>query len=159
MTEPRLVGFRLGLLGATASSTPETREPETPATTQQPEQAPERTCEMCGASLHALRRHARYCSGACRTAAYEQRKTRGADAQPPEALAAVLASHGLPSTTEPSQAVSGQGKRQETVSGPGSGAYVGGECPDPLRCRHWRRYPDGPWTCEANHPREPQATA
>lgn len=33
------------------------------------------------------------------------------------------------------------------------GGYVGGPCPDPLRCRHWKRHPNGPWTCAFNHPR------
>lgn len=28
----------------------------------------------------------------------------------------------------------------------------GGPCPDPDRCRHWRRHASGPWTCAHNHP-------
>lgn len=27
-------------------------------------------------------------------------------------------------------------------------------CADPRRCNHWLRFPNGPWTCEACHPRE-----
>jgi hypothetical protein len=34
------------------------------------------------------------------------------------------------------------------------GRLVGGECPDPRHCRHWKRFPNGPWTCERNHPRK-----
>ena len=26
-------------------------------------------------------------------------------------------------------------------------------CPDENACRYWRRHPNGPWTCEHNHPR------
>lgn len=39
------------------------------------------------------------------------------------------------------------------IAGPDPTGYVGGPCPDPLRCVYWLRYAEGPWTCESNHPR------
>lgn len=39
---------------------------------------------------------------------------------------------------------------------PAGETLAGGPCRDPLRCRFWRRHPNGPWTCEFNHPRRPQ---
>jgi hypothetical protein len=35
--------------------------------------------------------------------------------------------------------------------------YVGGPCPDPRHCRYWLSHANGPWTCEACHPRETRA--
>jgi hypothetical protein len=31
--------------------------------------------------------------------------------------------------------------------------FVGGPCPDQSRCRYWHRRANGPWTCDACHPR------
>jgi hypothetical protein len=39
-----------------------------------------RTCSNCGTRFHGAS-HARYCSGACKQAAYRDRKRRGHDAQ------------------------------------------------------------------------------
>jgi len=92
----------------------------------------ERTCERCGQPVERRRAESHYCSSACRQAVYRARK------------AGVTAS-------DPSR-VTAAAPRSVTASEP---AYVGGPCPDPLRCKHWKRYPNGPWTCRANHPREP----
>jgi DNA-binding transcriptional ArsR family regulator len=37
------------------------------------------------------------------------------------------------------------------------GGYVGGECPDTLHCRYWKRFAAGPWSCAHCHPRVPGA--
>jgi hypothetical protein len=87
-------------------------------------------CEHCGGALEGRRADGRYFSSACRQAAYRARRS-GVTASAPVRVTATASS-------------------RVTASEP---AYLGGPCTDTLRCAHSLRFPNGPWTCEACHPR------
>jgi len=91
-----------------------------------------RTCAVCGHSIEGRRADTRTCSNKCRTAAWRL----GAGS---------AAAHAGRESSKPSVTVR---KPLVTLT-----EFVYGPCPDPNRCRHYMRFPNGPWACRCCHPR------
>lgn len=94
------------------------------------------TCAWCGAGIAGRRAGTLYCSVRCRVAACRARKLsvgqQSSGRVSPGAAAAVTPSEQPVTLTR----------------------LVGGPCSDPQRCEHRWRFPNGPWTCAHNHPRD-----
>jgi hypothetical protein len=91
-----------------------------------------RRCAICDGSIEGRRADTRTCSNKCRTAAWRSRATSaGANADRDSSKSFVTVRGPLVTPT----------------------AFVGGPCRDAGRCRHYRRFASGPWTCEYCHPR------
>jgi hypothetical protein len=110
----------------------------------------ERRCEVCKGSLAGRRAGTKTCVGKCRTQAWRDRKAASASETAHATrnpLAAVV------TVTEPLVTLT----QAQAADGAGLARLVGPLCPDPSRCEHRWRHASGPWTCEANHPREEDA--
>jgi len=98
-----------------------------------------RACAFCGKSTEGRKAGTKYCSDAHRVAACRARKR----AQEAESAAASGRASDVVAVTA----------RDAPVTARGRGELLPPLCPDPNRCRHFMRFPSGPWTCSACHPR------
>jgi hypothetical protein len=112
----------------------------------------QRACDRCGASIDGRRPQAKFCSGSCRASASRQRAAERASTvkplvNPATANGTAQKPHG--GTMRPDAGTSETvGQEVNQVQ-----ALLEPLCPDARHCKHWLRFPTGPWSCEHNHPR------